>query len=58
MLRNVRAWVASEELPGAAELAFSLACECGQLGCSAEVSLTLRELEDPHGAILTPGHEH
>lgn len=58
ILRNVRAWVSSGEHPSAAALAFPLACECGRSGCSARVSVMLRDVEDPHQTILTPGHEH
>jgi hypothetical protein len=58
ILRNVRAWVGSGEHPSAAGLAFPLACECGLSGCSARVSVTLRDVEDPHQPVLAPGHEH
>jgi hypothetical protein len=56
MLRNVRAWISSGEMPDAAELAFPFACECGRFGCPAQVSLTLREIEDPRQAVLAPAH--
>ncbi len=55
-LRNVRSWVGSGEHPSAAGLALPLACECGRIGCSARVSLTLREVEDPRKPILASGH--
>jgi hypothetical protein len=58
ILRNVRSWVGSGEHPSAAELAFPLACECGRTGCSARVSLTVREVEDPRKPILASGHEN
>jgi hypothetical protein len=58
MLRNVRAWIGSGEYPSAAGTAFPLACECGRGGCSAQLSLTLREVEDPRQPVLAPGHEH
>jgi hypothetical protein len=58
MLRNVRAWVDSGEHPSAAGLAFPLACECGDLGCVERVSLTLREVENPHQPVLATGHKH
>ena len=58
VLRNVLAWIASGEHPSAAGLAFPLACECGCSGCSAQISVSLREVESPRQAVLAPGHEH
>ena len=58
VLGNVRAWIGTGEHPSAAGLAFQLACECGRSGCSGQVSLTLREVEDPRQPVLAPGRRH
>ena len=53
---NLRAWISTGDVPSAAGWTFPFSCECGVFGCSAEVSLTLHEVEDPYDAILAPGH--
>jgi len=53
--RNLRAWIASGDLRAAGEAAFSFACECGRLGCSARVELTLAQF-DRQRRVLAIGH--
>ena len=54
LARNLRAWVATDDLLGSAGTAFSFACECGRRGCAERVRLTLAEYaETPR--VLAPG---
>ena len=53
--RNLRAWIASDDLRGSAALRFSFACECGRAGCGARVLLTVPEF-DAAARVVAPGH--
>jgi hypothetical protein len=55
LARNLRAWVASGDLRGSEQLAFSFACECGRLGCAAREELALPEF-DGRARVLARGH--
>jgi hypothetical protein len=55
-VRNARLWIESGDAPpDARRLLLTFACECGELGCAAEVELTSAELE-PGIEIVAAGH--
>ena len=56
MARNLRGWLASGDTRTNAEIAIPFACECGRLGCSARVELTLAEVDDAVEPVLALGH--
>ena len=55
--RNLRGWLVSGDTRANAEVTIPFACECGRLGCSARVELTLAEVDDAVEPVLAFGHK-
>jgi hypothetical protein len=53
LARNLRAWIASGDVRD--DMTFRFACECGRLGCGAQVELTLPEF-DARERVRSRGH--
>jgi hypothetical protein len=54
--QNVRSWLASRQAPAESEgLAYPFECECGTLGCTERVTLTLDEFQAAE-CVVAPGH--
>jgi hypothetical protein len=55
LARNLRAWVDSGDSRASTATVLSFVCECGRLGCAAQVELTLTQF-DAREAVIASGH--